>query len=121
VAIPPIQVVMAKVRSTCGHPTDIISTMEKHGYVYIMTNEYNTVLYTGVTSDLKKRIYQHREGFGQDFCKRYNLKKLVYYEISLSIESSIAREKQIKKGSRKKKEELVTGMNAEWQDLYPEL
>ncbi len=90
-------------------------------YVYIMTNKHHTVLYTGVTNDLKRRVYEHREGRGSGFTSRYNVKKLVYYEISQDARAAIAREKQIKGGSRQKKIELVEGLNLEWRDLYEDL
>ena len=95
--------------------------MKKQSYVYIMTNERNTVLYTGVTSDLKRRAYEHKEGPGSGFTKRYRITKLVYFEVSEDVESAIEREKQIKSGSRQKKLHLITAANPEWRDLYPEL
>ena len=88
------------------------------GYVYLMTNKHDTVIYTGVTSDLRKRVYEHREGLAEGFTKKYNVKKLVYYEIADDIESAIAREKQIKGGSRKKKIDLIEKSNKDWDDLY---
>ena len=91
------------------------------GYVYLMTNKRDTVIYTGVTSDLRKRVYAHREGLVDGFTKKYNVKKLVYYEIADDIESAIAREKQIKAGSRKKKISLIKSMNPTFKDLYPEI
>ncbi|MGQ0604941.1 MAG: GIY-YIG nuclease family protein [Anaerolineales bacterium] len=90
-------------------------------YVYIMTNKYHTVLYTGVTNDLKKRVWQHKEKLLEGFTKRYGVVKLVYYEVSLDVRSAIAREKQIKGGSRQKKMDLINSMNREWRDLYDEL
>ena len=90
-------------------------------YVYIITNQLNTVLYTGVTSNLKKRIYQHREKLIEGFSKRYNINKLVYYEIGNDIESTIAREKQVKNYSRRKKIMMVTAFNKEWKDLWEAL
>jgi len=89
--------------------------------VYIMTNRHNTVLYTGVTNDLKKRAWQHREKLVEGFTKRYNVTKLIYYEVSSDVQAAIAREKQIKAGSRQKKIDLVNSMNREWRDLYDEL
>jgi putative endonuclease len=86
-----------------------------------MTNKYHTVLYTGVTNDLKRRVYEHKTGSGSDFTSRYNVTKLVYYEVGLDVNSAIAREKQIKAGSRQKKIDLINGMNGEWQDLYEAL
>jgi len=90
-------------------------------YVYIITNIENTVLYTGVTNNLQKRIYQHREKMVDGFSKRYNLFKLVYYEETESIESAILREKQIKNLSRLNKRNLVNSKNPELADLWPSL
>lgn len=87
-------------------------------YVYIMTNKHHTVLYTGVTNDLVRRVQEHKDGRGGSFTSRYNVKKLVFYEESQDVRSAIAREKQIKGGSRKKKIALVEGQNPEWDDLY---
>ena len=95
--------------------------MAKQHYVYIMTNKHNTVLYTGVTNDLQRRAYEHKTGQGGNFTSRYNLTKLVYYEIGHDARSAIAREKQIKAGSRQKKLDLINSMNPEWRDLYGEL
>ncbi len=92
--------------------------MERGGYIYILTNKNHTVLYTGVTSMLAKRLYEHRTGFYKDaFTSKYNVTKLVYYEGFLSIEEAIYREKQIKAGSRQKKLDLINGFNTEWKDL----
>ncbi len=79
------------------------------------------MLYTGVTSELKKRIWEHREKLVDGFTKRYNVTKLVYYEIFADIRDAIAREKQIKAGSRQKKIDLINGLNPEWRDLYDDL
>jgi putative endonuclease len=95
--------------------------MEKTYCVYILTNPRNTVLYTGVTGDLRARVHQHREKLLPGFSKRYNLGKLVYYEAGDDAATAIAREKQIKAGSRQKKIDLVNGLNPEWRDLYDEL
>jgi len=93
--------------------------MQKGGCVYIMTNIGNTVLYTGVTSDLVSRIREHKEEkYPKSFTSRYNVKKLVYYEVFPSIEEAIDREKQIKGGSRKNKEKLIHDMNPDWRDLF---
>ena len=94
---------------------------EKQYYVYILTNKRNTVLYTGVTNDLKRRVYEHKTKLVEGFTKRYNVDKLIYYEISRDIEGAISREKQIKGGSRAKKIKLVNSMNPKWRDLYDEL
>ena len=95
--------------------------MANQYYVYIMTNKGNTVLYTGVTNNIKRRVYEHKSKLVDGFTKKYNITKLVYYEISTDINSAIAREKQIKGGSRKKKIDLINGTNDEWRDLYDEL
>ncbi len=93
--------------------------MKYGGCVYILTNNYNTVLYTGVTSDLKKRIWQHKnKEFKSSFTANYNCDKLVWYENFLRVEEAIAREKQIKGGSRKAKEKLILSINPEWKDLW---
>ena len=89
--------------------------------VYIMTNAHNTVIYTGVTNDLARRTYEHRNGLGGIFTKKYNVCKLVFYEVTDNIESAIAREKQIKGGSRKKKTDLINSLNPQWKDLYEEV
>ena len=86
-----------------------------------MTNKSNNVLYTGVTSDLLKRVYEHKEKLVGGFTKKYRINKLVYYESFGDIENAILREKQIKAGSRNKKIELIKSINAEMKDLYNEL
>ena len=86
-----------------------------------MTNAHNTVLYTGVTNNLARRVYEHKNGLGSKFVKKYNVHKLVYYEIGNDVNATIAREKQIKGGSRKKKIDLVNNMNPQWKDLYEEI
>jgi len=93
----------------------------KQYYVYIMTNKHNTVLYTGVTNNLARRVYEHKEGLGSWFTSKYKVRKLVYYEVTTDVRAAIAREKQIKGGSRRKKIDLVNSMNPEWKDLYDEL
>jgi len=85
--------------------------MENQYFVYIMTNKDNNVLYTGITNDLKRRAYEHKEKLIAGFTDKYNVNKLVYYEISGNVESAILREKQIKAGSRKKKNELINKIN----------
>lgn len=87
-------------------------------YVYIMTNKTNTVLYTGVTNDLSRRAFEHKNGLNENsFTARYKVGKLVYYEITSDINSAIMREKQIKNLLRKKKEVLINQINPEWKDL----
>jgi putative endonuclease len=83
-----------------------------------MPNESNTVTYTGVTSDIKRRIYEHKGKFVEGFTKKYNINKLVYYEIFGDVINAITREKQIKGGSRKNKTKLIESMNKDWHDLY---
>ena len=94
---------------------------KKQGYVYIMTNKVNAVLYTGVTSNLVKRIYEHKNKLIPSFTNNYNINKLVYYEVSDSILSAIEREKQIKGKKRVYKENLINNFNPEWIDLYPSI
>jgi putative endonuclease len=79
------------------------------------------VLYTGVTNDLVRRVYEHKESLVDGFTKKYNIVKLVYYEVFEDIENAILREKQIKGGSRQKKVQLINSINREWRDLYDEL
>ena len=95
--------------------------MEKGGFVYIMTNKRHNVLYTGVTSNLTKRVYQHKHGLLGGFTKKYNINKLVYYEIFDEILPAIEREKQIKDRSRQNKIDLINSMNPGWQDLGAEI
>ena len=95
--------------------------MDKQYYVYIMTNSRNTVLYTGITNDLNRRVYEHKEKLVDGFTKKYNITKLIYYEVFEDIENAILREKQIKAGSRQKKIDLTNRMNKGWRDLYEEL
>jgi putative endonuclease len=86
-----------------------------------MTNKNNRVLYTGITNDLKRRVYEHKEKLIDGFTKKYNVSKLVYYEIFEDPENAILREKKIKAGSRQKKIDLIHSMNKEWCDLYEEI
>ena len=92
------------------------------GFVYIMSTKNNIVLYTGVSSTLKARVHKHKiKEHPRSFTARYNVNKLVYFEEFDSIQIAIKREKQIKAGSRKKKEELINNRNPEWKDLYETL
>jgi len=86
-------------------------------YVYILTNQYNTVLYVGVTNNLERRVMEHKAGAHKGFTKQYSLNKLVYFETLLSVQEAIAREKQLKAGSRAKKLALVNELNPTWKDL----
>lgn len=90
--------------------------MKKY-HVYIMTNDYNTVLYTGVTSNIAKRVYEHKNKLIESFTKRYNITKLVYVEEYSDINEALRREKQIKGGSRKKKIELIKRNNPDFNDI----
>ena len=91
--------------------------MEKGGYVYIITNDRKTVLYTGVTSNLARRIYEHKTHQIPGFTKKYNVHRLVYYEAHDDIESAITREKYIKGKTRAKKIMLIENQNKNWIDL----
>ena len=96
--------------------------MERGGTVYIITNKHHTVLYIGVTSNLKSRISQHREGcFPDSFSARYNLDKLVFYENFSTITEAIVVEKKLKGRSRIYKEKLITKLNPGWKDLWEEV
>jgi putative endonuclease len=95
--------------------------MPKSGYVYLMMNKSNAVVYVGVTSNLVQRVNQHKDHEAEGFTTRYNLTKLVYFEFFDSIEEAIAREKQIKGGSRKKKLDLIKSTNPLFNDLSDQL
>ncbi|NOZ22973.1 MAG: GIY-YIG nuclease family protein [Planctomycetes bacterium] len=90
-------------------------------YVYILTSKRNGTLYTGVTSDLAKRIWEHREKLIDGFTKKYGVDRLVWYEVHGSAESAIAREKRIKKWQRAWKLALIEKANPRWKDLYDEI
>ena len=90
-------------------------------YVYILTSVQNTVLYTGITNDLERRCHEHKKKLVKGFSQKYNVDKLVYFEIFDLVDQAIAREKQIKGGSRKKKENLINSINPEWKDLWDEI
>ena len=92
--------------------------MTKYYCVYIITNLTNTVLYTGVTGNLLGRIYHHKNKTVSSFSSKYNLNKLVYYEVYEDVNLAIAREKQIKAGNRQKKINLINNFNPKWEDLY---
>ena len=98
--------------------------MSKDGnqyYVYILAGKRNGTLYVGVTSDLVRRVFEHRNNLVDGFTKKYGVHSLVYYEETDSIDSAIAREKQLKKWSRAWKIRLVEKVNPVWRDLYPDL
>jgi putative endonuclease len=89
--------------------------------VYVMTNAHHTVIYSGMTNHLARRVYEHKNGLGGVFTKKYNVVKLVYYEVTDNVYAALAREKQIKGGSRKKKIDLINSLNPEWKDLFDEI
>jgi len=95
--------------------------MKENYYVYILTNKNNSVLYVGVTSDLVRRVYQHKNKMVEGFTSKYKLNKLVYYEIFSDVKEAIKREKQIKGWKRVKKESLINNFNPSWKDLYEEI
>ena len=86
-------------------------------YVYILTTKLNTVLYTGITNDIKRRLFEHKTGANDGFTKKYHVHKLVYFEVFDSVDLAIAREKQIKGYSRDKKIKLIESKNSEWKEL----
>ena len=90
----------------------------KQAFVYIMANDRNGTIYIGVTSDLLKRVLQHKQNLFKGFTKKYLIHQLVYYEVSDSINSAIVREKQLKKWKRLWKLKLIESVNPEWEDLY---
>ena len=92
--------------------------MSKYYFVYIITNQRNTVLYTGVTGNLVARIYHHKNKSVSSFSSKYNLDKIVYYEVYEDVNLAIQREKQIKAGNRKNKINLIEKSNPEWKDVY---
>ena len=92
--------------------------MKKKPYIYILFNKRNGTLYTGVTSDLVKRVYEHKNKVYEGFTSKYGVDKLGYYEVFNDIKDAIIREKQIKSGSRKKKIQLIESINPTWLDLY---
>jgi len=96
--------------------------MKEHQYyVYILTNDFNNLLYTGITNDLKRRVSEHKASLTDGFTKKYKINRLVYYETGGDVNGALFREKQIKSGSRKKKLEIINGFNPEWNDLYDDL
>ena len=95
--------------------------MNKQPAIYLSTNKTNGTLYTGVTSDLPKRVWQHKNGVSKGFCAKYNLTKLVSFELFEDMYQAISREKQIKAGSRKAKNKLIESINPAWRDLYQDI
>jgi len=92
--------------------------MDKTYFVYILASKRNGTLYIGVTNNLKKRVFEHKQGLVEGFTKKYNVKTLVYYEWADDVRSAIQREKNLKKWNRKWKLELIEKENPEWDDLY---
>ena len=91
-------------------------------YVYILSNTHKTVIYTGVTNNLARRVYEHKQHLDKkSFTSQYNVEHLVYYEVTDNPEAAIAREKQIKGWNRKRKEKLIESKNPEWVDLYDDI
>ncbi len=90
-------------------------------YVYILTNKFNNVMYVGVTNDLVRRVYEHKNKLIDGFTSKYNINKLVYFEQTSNIEAAIEREKQLKGWKREKKNSLVEAANPEWRDLSTDL
>jgi len=95
-----------------------MARMDHRYFVYILTNRHQTTLYVGVTNDLIRRVHEHRTKVASAFTARYNVDKLVYYEETSDVQAAIAREKQLKAGSRERKIALVNAMNPDWRDLY---
>ena len=95
--------------------------MRKNGYIYFMSNKKDGVIYIGVTSNLIKRVYEHRVEAVEGFTKKYNLKKLVYFEVFDDIETAIIYEKKLKNIGRAKKIAIIERTNKEWKDLYEEI
>lgn len=95
--------------------------MTKSYYVYILASKRNGTLYIGVTNDLVRRVYEHKQGLVEGFTKKYNVKQLVFFEETNDVESAITREKQMKKWNRQWKIELIEKQNPEWKDLYSEI
>ena len=95
--------------------------MKKQFYVYILASKRNSTLYTGITSNLIKRVWQHKNNIIEGFTQKYNVKMLVYYEVHENAESAITREKRIKKWQRAWKLQLIEKMNPQWKDLYEQI
>ena len=112
------ELVLGPAPGQAGHQSEFMS---RQYYVYIMANSRKTVLYTGMTNDLPRRAWEHRNGQVRGFTARYHCSELVFYEIFLDPYNAITREKQIKAGSRRRKVELIEQMNPHWRDLYEDL
>ncbi len=90
-------------------------------YVYMIANNHNTVLYIGVTNNLIRRVYEHKNGLIDGFTKKYNCHKLVWFQQTNDVDSAITKEKRMKKWKREYKENVIREMNPDWKDLYDEL
>ena len=90
-------------------------------YIYILSNWNDKVIYIGVTNNLKRRVYEHKNEIIDGFTKKYHVHKLVYYETTTEVKAALEREKQLKGWKREKKDSLVTDMNPNWKDLYDEI
>ena len=123
VAIPFKEDVIANQRARWGgHPHQSKDKIKMEYYVYILTNAHKNVLYTGVTRDLVRRVYEHKHHLDRNsFTARYNVELLVYYESTSDVEAAIEREKQIKGWNRKRKEKLIASKNPNWLDLYEDI
>lgn len=95
--------------------------MQKHYYVYILTKDKNSTFYVGITSDLAKRIWEHKNGAADGFTKKYGIKTLVYYEVFDDPENAIKREKRLKKWNRGWKMSIIEKTNPDFRDLYEEI
>ena len=95
--------------------------MSKQYFIYILTNKRNTTVYIGITNNLIRRVYEHKNKLAEGFTKKYNLTKLVYYEIFDNAETAIEREKTLKNLVRRKKDQLVEKINPSWKDLYDKI
>ena len=113
--------VWAHILSFSGLTGESMFFMEKNFYVYILTNQRNGTLYVGVTSDLIKRVWEHKNKVLKGFTEQYNVNKLVYYEHFVDAEHAIGREKRLKKYNRKWKTDLIERMNPAWKDMYEDL
>ena len=98
--------------------TCLLYSYEMEYYVYILASRNNSTIYIGVTNDLVRRIYEHKNNVVKGFTQKYNVHKLVYFEQTKNIETAIIREKQLKNYSRVRKEELINSINPNWEDLY---
>ena len=116
-SLPPFSVDLRLCGALKHEATDVTRTPA----VYILTNRPYGTLYTGVTGDLPKRVWQHKQQMAQGFTGRYNLTRLAYYEVHTDMRAAIAREKQIKGGPRERKIGLIEQLNPAWRDLYPDI